>query len=101
MSDAKASAAEKDYWRRIAEANERRKRDERPAASMREVFQRMAAIRARLGRLAEAGLPQDEEGVIAENLRLRARWQARASHARQGPWLDRTRARPPREPRGR
>jgi len=74
----RASEAERSYWRRLAEASERLRDDEEPARSLADVFHRMDEIRARLGALAEPGLPADDERALAEAVRLRARWRAKA-----------------------
>lgn len=83
MND-RATDAERAYWRKLAAASERLKDDETAPTSMREVFARMEAIRARLGVLAEPGLPadDDDERALAENLRIRARWLAKEPRER-------------------
>ncbi len=81
----RASDAERAYWRKIAEANERLRDDERPVSSLTEVFERMAAIRARLGTLAEPGLAADDERALAENVELRSRWHRKGTHVEQDP----------------
>lgn len=80
--DPRASDAERAYWRKLAEANERLKADEAPADSLAEVFRRMEAIRTRLGPLAEPGLPSDDERALAENVRLRERWRSKEARVR-------------------
>lgn len=79
MSERRATERERAYWRRLAEANAELARDERPAASLAEVFERMESMRRRLGPLAGAGLPPDDEAKLAELRALRARFLRRPS----------------------
>lgn len=78
----RANDAERAYWRKLAEASDRLRDDESAPGSLREVFRRMEAIRARLGVLAEAGLPRDDEQALAESVRVHARWRAKERRER-------------------
>jgi hypothetical protein len=73
MGGPRASEREKAYWRDLAEANARLAPEFPPPESMEEVFEQMARIRRRLGRLSEPGLPPDDERAIAENAAFRRR----------------------------
>lgn len=74
MSGPRATSAERAYWKAIGEASRRVEAESLPAASLAEVFERMSAIRLRLGPLAEAGLPADDAAAIDENRRIRERF---------------------------
>lgn len=75
MARARATDAEKAYWRRLAQANARLDAPEPPATSIDDVFARMAAIRAQLGELATPGREAEEsetdERAMAEHRRVR------------------------------
>lgn len=73
MKPPRVTAADRAYFRRLGDQGETL-RDETPPQSMREVFDRMEAIRAALGRWAEPGLPPDDESAIAEALRIREKF---------------------------
>jgi hypothetical protein len=77
MSRARATDAEKAYWRKVGAASAFLESESAPATSMEEVFERMASIRLRLGSLASPGLPPDDDLAIAENLKIRARFRER------------------------
>jgi hypothetical protein len=74
MSGPRATEAERAYWRKLGEATRRAEPEAPQAASLQEVFERMSAIRQRLGRFAEAGLPADDHTAIEENRKLRERF---------------------------
>jgi hypothetical protein len=71
MSRARATDTERAYWKKVADANAQLESDATPATSMEEVFERMEDVRRRLGSLATAGLPPDDDLAIAENVRIR------------------------------
>jgi hypothetical protein len=57
--------------------------DETPPASLSEVFDRMTAMRERLGSLAQPGVEGEDEAELRSHLRLIERWQeirARGTH---------------------
>lgn len=68
--------ADRAVFKRLGEVNEAL-RDESPPQSMSEVFDRMEAIRAALGRWCEPGLPSDDERAIAETLGIREKFLAK------------------------
>jgi hypothetical protein len=73
MKPPRVTAADRAYFRRLGEHGEAL-RDEAPAQSMQEVFERMEAIRQALGRWSEPGLPPDDERSIADLLRIREKF---------------------------
>ncbi len=77
MSRSRATEAELAYWKKLGEANRLAEPEAPPAASLQEVFERMHAIRVRLGPLAEAGLPSDDHAAIEENVKIRERFLRR------------------------
>jgi hypothetical protein len=74
MSGRRATEAERGYWKEVGEAARLAEADAPQVASLQEVFERMNAIRQRLGRFSEAGLPADDDRAIEENLELRERF---------------------------
>lgn len=83
MAPKRASRDERAYFRRIA-AQSAALDDETPPASLCEVFDRLAAIRARLGPLAEPGVAGDDESELRSHLRLLERWKEIRSHGTHG-----------------
>ena len=76
MTRPRVTRADRSVFERLGRANEAI-RDEVPPQSMREVFDRMEAIRAALGRWSEPGLPPDDDRAIAELLRIREKFLAK------------------------
>ncbi len=76
MTRPRVTRADRLAFERLGRANEAI-RDEVPPQSMREVFDRMEAIRTALGRWSEPGLPPDDDRAIAELLRIRERFLAK------------------------
>lgn len=70
MRPPRVTEADRAYFRRLGEQGEAL-RDEDPPQSMSEVFDRMEAIRAALGRWCEPGLPADDERAIDDLLQIR------------------------------
>jgi hypothetical protein len=73
-SRSRASEAERAYWRKLGDANRLAEAEAPPPASLEEVFERMNAIRARLGTLAEPGLAPDDDAAVEENRKIRDRF---------------------------
>lgn len=80
MTDRRASESERAYWKKLEAASRAEESELPPPQSLDEVFDRMEAIRARLGPLASAGLPADDDAAIAENLRIRERFLRKKAH---------------------
>jgi hypothetical protein len=78
-SRARASEAERAYWRKLGDANRLAEAEASPPASLEEVFDRMNAIRARLGKFAEPGLAPDDDAAIEECRRIRERFLRKGS----------------------
>jgi hypothetical protein len=76
MTRPRVTRADRAVFERLGQANAA-VRDELPPRSMAEVFDRMEAIRSALGRWAEPGLPPDDEGALAELLRIREKFLAK------------------------
>jgi hypothetical protein len=74
MSRPRATEAERAYWKKLDEANRLAEPEAPPPATLEEVFERMNAIRRRLGPLAEPGLLADDEAAMKENLEIRDRF---------------------------
>lgn len=83
MAPKRASRDERAYFRRIAEQNAALG-DETPPASLAEMFDRLAAIRARLGPLARAGIAGEDESELRSHLRLVERWKEIRSRGTHG-----------------
>ena len=76
MTRPRVTRADRSFFERLGQANEA-VRDEVPPQSMREVFDRMEAIRSALGRWSEPGLPSDDDRAITELLRIREKFLAK------------------------
>lgn len=76
MTRPRVTSADRSVFERLGRANEA-VRDELPPQSMREVFDRMEAIRSALGRWCEPGLPADDDREIAELVRIREKFLAK------------------------
>ena len=74
MSRYRATESERAYWKKLDDANRLAEPEASPATSLEEVFERMSAIRLRLGSLAEPGLPPDDEAAVEENGKIRERF---------------------------
>jgi hypothetical protein len=70
----RASEAERAYLARVA-AQSRALEDERPPASLAEMFDRLDAIRRAHGALAQPGIPAEDESELRSHLRLYERWR--------------------------
>jgi hypothetical protein len=70
----RASDAERAYWKKLGEASRAAEAELPLPASLEEVFNRMNAIRASLGELAQPGLAADDDAAIEENRRTRERF---------------------------
>jgi hypothetical protein len=74
MAAQRPSDAEREHFRRIARANaDSASRDERPPASLREMFDRLEALHAALGRFAEAGIDGGDPSELESHLRVMRR----------------------------
>jgi hypothetical protein len=69
---ARASAADRAYFERIAAGN-RALDNGRPPASLNEMFDRLERIRESLGALAEPGRPGTDDGDLESHLAFLAR----------------------------
>lgn len=71
----KATAAERDYFARVARANAALD-DDRPPASLAEMLERLEAMRRRLGALARPAGPGGEEADLDAHRAFLARLRA-------------------------
>ena len=75
MSGSKASEADREHFRRLGRGAGPLD-DERPPASLIEMFERLRAIRRAFGELAEAGIEGDDGSEFESHGRLMERWRA-------------------------
>jgi len=80
----KASSADRDYFARVA-AGQGAIADERPPASLAEMFDRLAQIRISHGALTTPGVPGDDTGDLAEHLAFLERVRARTGRGAERP----------------
>lgn len=69
MSHRRASEADRAYLRRVAKGLEPLG-DERPPASLEEMFDRLEALERSLGELAKPGLVGEDEAELRSHLRI-------------------------------
>jgi hypothetical protein len=74
MTKPRVSEADRAYFRRLGEANDRL-READPAGSLEEVLRRLEAMQRRLGALAAPALPRDEALADREVAALALRWR--------------------------
>jgi hypothetical protein len=74
MTKPRVSEADRSYFHRLGEANERL-REVDPAGSLEEVLRRLEAMERRLGALALPTLPRDEALADREAAALALRWR--------------------------
>jgi hypothetical protein len=74
MTKPRVSEADRAYFRRLGEANDRL-READPAGSLEEVLRRLEAMERRLGALAARALPRDEALADREVAALALRWR--------------------------
>ena len=82
MSESKpprVSAADREYMRRLGEANRMLLRDEHPPATLREMFDRMERIERNLGKWAKPGIPGGD-GDLASHQAYLERRRALSAH---------------------
>jgi hypothetical protein len=79
---AKASSADRDYFARIARANQQLP-DDRVPASLEEMFDRLEAIRRTHGALARPGVDGSDRGDLDGHLRFLAHVRAVLRHGKK------------------